>query len=99
MPISGIVISCKPEDRDQLLVQLESIASMELHGADDRGNIVAVLETTTTDEMESVMKEVSGLERVLHVGLTYLNTEDETERILTGEYSPEIFGRRKNEKL
>jgi len=99
MPVGGVVISCKPEESDVLSAQLRSVAGLEVHGADDKGNIVAVLDTRTTDDMEALMKRVAGFEMVLHVGLTYLNAEDETDMIVSGEYSPRILGRRKDEKV
>ena len=99
MPIGGVVISCKPEDCSLLSTRLTSIAGLEVHGSDDKGNIVAVLETRTTDDMEALVKQVTAIETVLHVGLTYLNAEDEAGLIAEGAYTPQVFGRRKGEKL
>jgi nitrate reductase NapD len=72
---------------------------LEIHGSDEKGNIVAVLETRTTDDLEKLVKQVNAIETVLHVGLTYLNAEDEAELITEGAYTPQVFGRRKGEKL
>ncbi len=98
MPIGGVVISTWPEDRDQTLEALHRMSQVEVYGADDRGNIVVVLESRTTDAMEKLMRDIEKLETVLSVGLTYLNTEDEAEKIARGEYVPQIFGRRRDEK-
>ena len=98
MPIGGVVISTRPEERDAALSVLKSLAGLEIHGADEKGNIVGVLDTVTTDGMETLMKKIGAVEAVLHVGLTYLNSEDEAELMASGAYSPKIFGTRRNEK-
>ena len=76
MPISGVVISTRPEDLDQTRQFLAACAGVEVHGADDRGNIVAVFATNTTDEMERLVKKVNACPLVLHAGITYINMED-----------------------
>lgn len=98
MPIGGIVISIQPDDREAVLSFLETIPEMEVHGADDKGNIVAVLDCPTSDNMEKVMKSIEANDLVLNIGLTYLNSEDEADLIASGEYTPKIFGTRKHEK-
>ncbi|WP_456387898.1 chaperone NapD [Desulfolithobacter sp.] len=98
MPIGGVVISTRPEDRDQTLETLNQMSQVEVYGADEKGNIVVVLESTSTDAMEKMMRSIEKVETVLSVGLTYLNIEDEAEKIALGEYVPQIFGRRRDEK-
>ena len=69
---------------------------MEVHGSDEKGNIVAVMDTGTSDEMEGLVKSIEGIEDVLSVGLTYLNAEDEIGKIASGELRvPNPFGRKK----
>lgn len=79
MPISGIVISTRPGDMEEAQKQLAALAGVEIHGADERGNIVAVLDTRTSEEMESLMRRINASPLVLHAGLTYLNMEDVLE--------------------
>jgi nitrate reductase NapD len=79
MPISGIVISTRPGDLEEAQKQLAALAGVEIHGADERGNIVAVLDTRTSGEMESLMRRINACPLVLHAGLTYLNMEDVLE--------------------
>ncbi|WP_457574274.1 chaperone NapD [Desulfolithobacter sp.] len=98
MPIGGVVISTWPEERDHALEALRRMSQVEIYGADEKGNIVAVLESSTTDAMEKLMRSIEKLETVLSVGLTYLNTEDEAQKITRGEYVPQIFGYWRNEK-
>jgi nitrate reductase NapD len=68
---------------------------VEVHGDDEKGNIVAVLETQSSEEMEKIIDRISKDQNVLHVGLTYLNTEDEAERMANGETLEKPFGFRK----
>jgi nitrate reductase NapAB chaperone NapD len=68
---------------------------VEVHGDDEKGNIVAVLETQSSEEMETIIDRISKDQNVLHVGLTYLNTEDEAERMANGETLEKPFGFRK----
>ncbi len=98
MPIGGVVISIQPESRDAALALLEPISEVEVHAADDKGNIVAVIDTETSDAMEAILGDIAKKECILHIGLTYLNSEDEADRIASGHYTPQIFGGRKHEK-
>lgn len=84
MPIGGVVITVRPGDVDQAQSQLANLAGVEIHGADERGNIVAVFDTRTSEEMEQLMERVNGLPVVLHTGLTYLNMEDVVEAAAMG---------------
>jgi periplasmic nitrate reductase NapD len=98
MPIGGFVISVAPADRDEITAHLNTLAGVDIHGVDAKGNIVAVMETETSEEMDAQVLVLEKDERVLSVGLAYLNAEDEIEKIANGELqagSP--FGRnRKN---
>ncbi|MDR2549913.1 MAG: chaperone NapD [Desulfobulbus sp.] len=76
MPISGVVITTRPEDLHQTRQFLATCAGVEVHGADDRGNIVAVFDTRTGEEMERLLKTVNACPQVLHAGITYINMED-----------------------
>ncbi len=92
MPISGVVITGKPEDKSEILPVLGEMAGIEIFGDDEKGNIVAVLETETSEEMEKLIDCIGKTPCVLHVGLTYLNTEDEAERLAAGRKIPRPFG-------
>lgn len=85
MPIGGVVITVQPGNVDQAQSQLAALAGVEIHGADKRGNIVAVFDTRTGEEMEQLMERVNDLPLVLHTGLTYLNMEDVLEDAAMGE--------------
>ncbi len=92
MPISGVVITTRPTEKVAVMQSLTAIAELEIFGDDQKGNIVAVLETGSSEEMEKIMDRISKDTLVLHVGLTYLNTEDEAERMAKGEKLTKPFG-------
>lgn len=95
MPISGVIITSTPEHVDAVLSQLKHIPEVEVHGADEKANIVAVLDTKSSEEMETIIDRVNKDEKVLNVGVTYLNTEDEADKMTQGEKLPKPFGFRK----
>ncbi|PHR28487.1 MAG: hypothetical protein COA36_06325 [Desulfotalea sp.] len=95
MPISGVIITSTPEHLDEVLSELQQFPQVEVHGADEKANIVAVLDTTSSEEMETIIDRINKDEKVLNVGVTYLNTEDEAEQMAQGEKLPKPFGFRK----
>lgn len=95
MPISGIIITSTPENLDAVLTELKQISGIEIHGADEKANIVAVLDTESSEEMETIIDRINKDEKILNVGVTYLNTEDEAEKMAGGEKLPKPFGFRK----
>ncbi len=88
MPIAGFVINVDPTDPVSALEALGSMEGVEIHGYDEKGNVVAVLESDTTDEMEALVRQVNSIDGILSVGLTYFNAEDEVEKVERGEYVP-----------
>jgi nitrate reductase NapAB chaperone NapD len=95
MPISGIIITSTPVNLDAVLTELKQISGIEIHGADEKANIVAVLDTESSEEMETIIDRINKDEKILNVGVTYLNTEDEAEKMAGGETLPKPFGFRK----
>ena len=95
MPISGVVITSRPTEKAEVLRSLAAIADVEVFGDDEQGNIVAVIETGSSEDMEKLIDRISKDPYVLHVGLTYLNTEDEAERMAQGEPVAMPFGFRR----
>lgn len=76
MPIGGVVVSTRPEDLAAAREMLAACAGVEVHGADEQGHIVVVLDTRTGEEMERLMRDINRHPLVLHAGLTYLDMED-----------------------
>ena len=81
MPIGGFIINIDPENSIEALESLSDISHLEVHGSDDKGNIVAVIDTETSKEMQRIVDDLNKFEFVLTVGLTYINVEDEGESV------------------
>ncbi|PXF59745.1 MAG: hypothetical protein C4B58_02700 [Deltaproteobacteria bacterium] len=81
MPIGGFVINIDPTSKEKVLQELEKLEGVEIYGSDSKGNIVAVIDSETSEEMESSVEKISAINGVLTVGLTYLHAEDEVEKI------------------
>ncbi len=90
MPIGGFVVMADPKEIDSVLIKLKRKDFVEVYGSDQKGNIVIVIDTKTSDDMEDIVKEISLITGVLSVGLTYLHAEDEVEKIEQGKYIPKI---------
>lgn len=99
MPIGGFVVNALPEDSREVAEQLERMAGVEVHASDAQGNIVAVIESETSDLMEEIVKQIEGLAKVLNVGAVYLHAEDEVEKIERGEIIPEHPFKKRKFKL
>jgi nitrate reductase NapD len=99
MPIGGFVVNTLPEKSREVAAHLETMTGVEIHGRDEQGNIVAVIETETSDLMEECVKQIEGLAHVLNVGAVYLHAEDEVEKIERGEIVPEHPFKKRKFKL
>lgn len=95
MPISGVVITAKAENTDKVLADLAEYKELEIHGSDAKGQIVAVIDSESSDAMETLIDTINKHEDILNVGMTYLNTEDEAEQMAKGEKLTKPFGFRK----
>ncbi len=92
MPISGVVVSSLPADVEEVMQYLATLAGVEVHGGDAAGNIVAVLETGSSETMQDLIDLIGKDRRILNVGLTYLNTEDEALQAAEGKKTPLPLG-------
>lgn len=97
MPIGGFVITVDPKEIDVLKTELDARQECDVHGTDEKGNIVAVIETDTGDAMDAIVLALEKDDRVLSVGLAYLHAEDEIDKIIRGEITPDLRKHRKNE--
>lgn len=90
MPVAGLVICFIPEKLEEVKSSLSKVSGLEIHGWNDKGEMVVVYEGDTFEEMEKEVKEwPKKIEGVLSVNVAYFNVEDEVERIEKGEYVPE----------
>lgn len=98
MPIGGFIITIDRKKKDEILNQFEEYQEVEVHGVDDKGNVVAVLDTVTSAEMEQLTKKLQEIEGVFSLGVTYFDAEDELEKIDQGLIQPTFSFGRKGEK-
>jgi len=77
MPVGGFVINVDPDKIDETLIAIKEIDRVEIHGSDEKGNVVAVLESDTSKEMEEKVEDIMKIDTVFSVGITYFNAEDE----------------------
>ncbi len=98
MPIGGFVVNVVPEELEAVRKALAAYPEVEIYGHDEKGRLIVVLETQTSEEMETLVREISRQEGVLSMDLAYLHGEDEVEKIEAGEYKPKIrFSRHRPE--
>ena len=95
MPIGGVVITCRAEFKESVLEELGSYPALEIHGSDEKGHIVAVIDSHSSEEMETLIDTINKHKHILNVGMTYLNTEDEADQMARGEKLTKPFGFRK----
>lgn len=88
MPIGGFVINVDPANPAPAIEALSGMKCVDVHGHDEKGNVVAVLDCSTSDEMESLVEKINCIDGVFSVGLTYFNAEDEVNNMEKGEYIP-----------
>jgi len=98
MPIGGFVITMDTATQDAVLSQFATFPSVEVHGVDNEGNAVVVIDTETSDEMEQITKQLQKIDGVITLGVTYFHAEDEIEKIESGELKPSLSLGRKGEK-
>ncbi len=98
MPIGGFVVSIDMSEAEFALDAIKAFPQVDVHGCDDDGNVVVVIDTETGDEMDALTAEIQKIPAVLQVGLTYFHAEDEIEKIEAGEITPNLSRGRKHEK-
>jgi periplasmic nitrate reductase NapD len=76
MPISGVIIRCRPERSDELFRSLAIEGAVEIHGVLPDGQIVAVIESDSVDGEVSIVSDLLKKEGVIDVLLAYHNFSD-----------------------
>ncbi|WP_456434293.1 chaperone NapD [Thermosulfuriphilus sp.] len=94
MPIGGFVVSCQPEAKEKLIQKLSQVPEAEIYADEDRGVLILVLESKTSEALEELVNRISAYPEVLTINLAYLHGEDEVERILDGRLRPPIRWRK-----
>ncbi len=76
MPISGVVIKCRPECAEELALSLAKPDSVEIHGVLPDGSLVAVIEANNVEGETAIVSGLLEREGVIDVRLAYHNFED-----------------------
>ncbi|AEH46071.1 NapD family protein [Thermodesulfatator indicus DSM 15286] len=90
MPIGGFVVHVVPGEKDKVLDSLASFSGLTIYGHDEKGHIIIVLDTNTSEEMEKIVDHITQIDGVINCDLAYLHGEDEVKKIEAGEYKPKI---------
>ena len=98
MPVAGFVVNARREDLKAVVDKLQEIKGAEVHGTDDKGHIVLVLEGDSGEEMEKVAAGITRMDGVISLHLAYFHAEDEVEKIERGEIKPRFSFGRQHEK-
>ncbi len=75
MPIGGIVITVRPDDRQNTEVALAGFSELSVYGSDEKGNIIAMLKGNDPESIEEAIMAIEAIDTVLEVNLVYLNAE------------------------
>jgi len=78
MPIGGIVITVRPDDRQDTEVILARFSELSVYGSDEQGNIIAMLKGNDPESIEEAIMAIEAIDTVIEVNLVYLNAEDST---------------------
>lgn len=76
MPIAGVVIGIEPNAMNEAKQAISALQGIEIYGCNE-DNIVVVVESKTSKEIEQAQQEIQRQPGVLSVTVTYLNIEDE----------------------
>lgn len=76
MPVSGIVVTCAPDNTDHVAQQLTGTQGVEVHAALPEGKIVAVLEADSFEDEMALVNRLQGLDGVVSLQLAYHNFEE-----------------------
>lgn len=79
MPISGLVVQVRPEQRASVSEQLAAMDGIEVVATPESAPIVVVVEAQSVRDEETLYKSIRDLPGVISVGLSYHNFEDLVE--------------------
>lgn len=81
MPISGIIIKCRPEKCKELELLLNAPGSVEINHVLADSSLVAVVEAESVDAEVAIVKNLMAVDGVLDVLVAYHNFEDLVVRV------------------
>jgi nitrate reductase NapD len=75
MPLSGVVIKCRPELTEGLATTLAKQETVEIHGAMPDGRLVAVIESDSLEGELEIMTNMLATDGIIDVQLVYHSFE------------------------
>ena len=81
MNISGVSVTTKPENVDQLTKTINNIEWAEVRHTDEFGRMVVLIEGYDTGEEVKRLKELQSIPNILSAEMVYHYFEDEAERL------------------
>ena len=76
MPISGILIRCRPEKALEVSETVACDRAVEVHGVLTDGQIVAVIEAESVDDEVRIVSDLMQVDGVIDVRLAYHHFSD-----------------------
>ncbi|HEY6873662.1 MAG TPA: chaperone NapD [Geobacteraceae bacterium] len=76
MPISGVVIRCRPEKALEVSETVALDGAVEVHGVLTDGQIVAVIEADSVDGEVGIVSDLMRVDGVIDVRLAYHDFSD-----------------------
>jgi periplasmic nitrate reductase NapD len=77
MNISSLVIKCLPEKLEETIEKLKNSELCEIHGHDEFGRIVVVLEGENVEDESEKLRRIQEMPTVISAEMVYAYSEDE----------------------
>ncbi len=77
MPVTGVAVQTVPSQLKEVYKILEKMPEVSLYGDDNKGNIIAVLDTKNKKELDELSRKIESLEGVVQIMGVYNNFEDD----------------------
>lgn len=74
--ISSLVVQARPETLDDVVAGIDALGQAEVHGRDDAGKLIVVLETENDGGIREAVDAISALAGVLSVNMVFHQIED-----------------------
>jgi nitrate reductase NapD len=76
MPVSGVVVTCRTDNAADVARRIALIKGIEVHGVQQDGRIVAVIEADTVHDEVALVTDLHEIDGVVSVQVAYHNFED-----------------------
>lgn len=76
MPVSGVVLNCRPGKEPLVAEQARLVPGVEVHGMLPGGQVIAVIEAVSVTAEVDIASQLEQLDEVISVQVAYHNFED-----------------------